>query len=306
MSHAAAKRERIAAREASRHAAKRQAERGDARRCHPNRQWRPEGRLVNCCLPRILRTVEDFFSHARIRVIEEMTTKGPPGIAVRMPDNSWRVTISQPTLALRAGVCVKTVRNTLAQAIGSGLMTAERNMDGGRYLSTTYVIRPWKEYLGEIRKNPSYFHTAEGHVVGIGRNPRIMQPGEADVWKIKPQFRRTPPRSAGPRGGARPEAPHKATPEDIERVTDALRRAGTVADAGDAAKVIQAAIAAGRQLGVAGQIDAMLIEGLVLRIGRDYRPNQAFPVPAIGWFTKQLPGRIKAWARPPDARSRTG
>jgi hypothetical protein len=214
--------------------------------------------------------------------------------------------MSQRAIAERAGVCIKTVRNTLAQAISIGLMTSERNMDGGRYLSTTYLIRPWKTFLADVRKNPAYFHTAEGHVIGIGRNPRIMNPADAEVWKIKPNIPPAP-RSAGPRGGtARPEPPRKATPEDIERVTDSLRRAGTVADLSDAAKVIQVALAAGKQFGVADRIDAMLIEGLILGIGRDYRPNAAFPVPAIGWFLKQLPGRIKAWARPPEARSRTG
>src|SRR5215472_15983867 len=95
----------------------RQAERCDARKCHPNRQWRPEGRLVNCCLPHRLRTIEDFFSPARMRVIEAMTIKAPPGGATRMPDDSWRITISQAFAAERAGVCLRTARNAIKQAI---------------------------------------------------------------------------------------------------------------------------------------------------------------------------------------------
>src|SRR5215472_15134109 len=128
------------------------------------RQWRPEGKPANCCLPRTLRNVEDYFSASQWRVIEAMTTKGPRVYITEKSDKSWECAMSYGKLAAQARVCVKTVRNAIAKARALGLILRLRVLeDKGQRTGTVYVIRPFAKFLADIRANPAYFHTAEGH-----------------------------------------------------------------------------------------------------------------------------------------------
>jgi hypothetical protein len=277
------------------------------------RQWRPEGKAANCCLPKTLRSIEDFFSPARWRVIEALTTKAPKGCAAPQPDGSWYCKITLAKAADAAGVTRKTVRGTIRQAHGiSFVVPFDKEEKGGRRISTTYHIRAWEPTLDAIRKDPKYFHTAAGHVVGVGRNPRILLPPDAPVWRLD---RNAPPPPRHPvfadvtqRRAARPDA------MDINRVMDAFRRAGAPLDEKGAARALVIAQMAFAETGEAGRISAENVEALILQIGREYKPKAEFPRPAIGWFIGrrkntgkvELAERVKAWAALHRPQSRTG
>ena len=178
---------------------RRKLDRAEVYKRQAGRQWRPDGKTVNCCLPKTIRKVEDYFSPARWRVIEAMTTKAPTGSDVRMTQEKfWHSTMPYRVIAAHAGVCVKTVRNTIRQARELGFMRVlETIMQGGRRKNTHYIIEAFEGFLAAKRKDPRYFHTAEGHLVAIGRNPCLLAPDGAKIWNLNP-LAPPPPRSAGP------------------------------------------------------------------------------------------------------------
>ncbi|HEV8500404.1 MAG TPA: hypothetical protein VGR63_02420, partial [Casimicrobiaceae bacterium] len=263
------------------------------------RHWRPEGSPVNCCLPKELRNIEDYFSPTRWRVFEAMTTKATPGFATRRPDHSWHTKGSYGYFAAIARVCPKTAQNMILQARAMGLMQVfETVMQGGRRIETHYVIRPFAVVLAELRKKAEYFHTAAGHTVGVGRNPRILTAAEAAAWKINPNAP-PPPRSAGPlpspaqdatRRAVRKARPAITSAADLEMVCAAFERAQVTADRELATQAIAAASGS-------GEVSAEAVAALILAIARDYKANPAYPKPTAGWFLKKLPGYAAALLR---------
>src|SRR5215831_5996408 len=150
----------------------------------PGRRFRPEGKARNCCVPYERRAWQDFFSHARARVMECMTEYAPKDCAKRH-GKGWLSTIPDEKLAAVAGVSRRTVRQTRKQAKELGFTRLwDTETRGKRRISTTYHVLPWDEPLKAIRENPAYYKTAAGHVVGVGRNPQIMTPEDAALWKI--------------------------------------------------------------------------------------------------------------------------
>jgi hypothetical protein len=271
-----------------------------------SRQWRPDGIAPNCCLPRELRNAEDYFSPTQWRVIEAMSAKAPEGFATRRPDKGWTCHGSYGHFAAIARVCHKTARNAISRAIALGLTRVfERVMQGGRRIETHYVIEPFGVMLAGLRKNPAYFHTAAGHTVGIGRNPRILEPAEAAEWKINPNAP-PPPRSAGPLPSRAQDATRRSTrpaiasAADLEMVCAAFERAQITAGPELAKQAIAVAAAAGQAAGET-------VAALILAIAGDYRTNPAFPKPTAGWFLKKLPEYAAALSRQmPEPHARTG
>lgn len=213
--------------------------------------------------------------------------------------------MSYGAIAARARVCEKTVRNTIRKARALGLIQVfETVMQHGRRMETHYVIRPFKAFLADMRANPAYFHTADNHTIGVGRNPHVFTPAEAAEWKINPNAP-PPPRFYGPLPTApetqRSRRPAPASPLDLEMVIAAFGRA-QVAAGNDLAGE---AIAAARK--VAADMPGEIVAQLIIAIAQAYRANAKFPKPTGGWFLKKLPEYAATWARnEPEARARTG
>lgn len=279
----------------------------------PVRQFRPEGERLNCGLPYTMRNAEDYCSPHHWRVYEAMSTKGLRAFVTEKPDHSWHCDMSYGAIARQARVCLKTVYNAIRRGHAIGLIQiVEVRTRGRRRMGTVYVIRPYANFLADMRANPAYFHTAEGHTVGRGRNPKIQTPADAERWKLNPMAP-PKPRSFGP---IAPSAASRATqtarriasPEDLERVMLAFRRAQAAVDEAGAKKALAIAQQAYAAMGETGDIAGATVEALILQIAREYRPNAAFRTPTPGWFFKQLPDRVSAWVaqQRPEPHARTG
>lgn len=276
------------------------------------RQWRPEGKQPNCRLPKTLRVMQDFFSKEGWSVIEQMGEKGPSEYVQPLGDHSWICRgMSQVVLSARAGVTRATVRRTIKRAIEIGFIRiSELGLVGKRRTGTTYIIRAYEPTLADLRKNPKYFHTAEGHLVGRGRSPKLFLPGDAEEWKLN-AMRPPAPRSAGPiKTGAKSGQRQRRDAIDIEMVVGALRKQETV-DAGERAakRLLAVSQKAYADFGCTDEIDAQVVAALIIQLGREeYKPNAAFPRPYSGWFARLLPSRVMKWAarNAPEPHARTG
>lgn len=274
-------------------------------RAQPGRQWRPDGVAPNCCLPRVLRLVQDYFSPAQWLVILAITTNGPKELCTRNSDGTWRVKgMSYAMIAARAGVCWKTARNAIKRAIALKLIRDyEAIRRGGRRVKTHYVIESFTAFLAAKRADPALFHTADGHLVGIGRNPRLMDATGAGVWKINPNAPPAP-RSAGPVSSSRDGNRYQPHAMDLEHVMDALRRANcTAADRANATKACEVSQRAWSEAGQPGEMPGDTMAAFISQIGHEYKPSTHYPKPTLGWFVKFIPLKIKAWAR---MQTRTG
>ncbi len=270
---------------------------------------------LNACVPVVAPRVEDAMSATEHRVF----------LAVRDMKFAKKVNgakgeflgyLCDPhggytTIALKAGVCRKTVRNSIRSLIKKGILRIQEvTMRGRQREKTTYFAPYFDTVLKAWRADPAIFKTALGHVVVRGRRRALMTVEDATAWQIDG---RRAPRAGSGRGlsdvavarlaGKRAPAP-AAMPseEDIAIVYAELQRHGAKPNVKDAIDLIRLARKD------AADLAAQVVVQIIIAIGRDYKPSHDYPEPRAGWFLDRLPGYLGDWLayNRPDPHARTG